>query len=1003
MIQKVKHCLGYLLFLFVIEFVSGQRMPELQHFTTKDGLSHMRITDIFQDSKGYIWLGTYNGVNKFDGTSFTVYNDNKENSNCINSNDIYKITEDRTGRLWVGTSTGISLYNRSLDNFHNYSYSQNQFSMCPARCIVETKNKDELLLGTSGGLFLFNVAKESYTHYNIKEKGNESISIIALCYDSNDLLWIVAEGGQLSLMQFKDNKLLPYDNFTKILSSLDTKNIVKIIEDKNRNIWLGGSNGTLYRFNYSKQTFSKYSLPLKTDCWIAEIKETRSGKLWIGTEKHGVYLFDTQTETFSALKYKPIPGNNMILSLFEDKNENVWIGTQNSGLYLYDKLDTRFKFFASTEDMDDTLESNSIISICEDKQGSIWMGTDGGGLIKYGKNFSNYKLYNKHNTPELPVNTVLSLLHSSDDMIYIGTYLEGLYVYNPNTNTCKKYCYNPDNKNSISDNTIWNIYEDNQHQIWIATNIGGLVKFDPKKEIFKSYLNSVSDSTSISSNSVRVIYQDRRGQLWIGTVYGLNKFNSETNSFNRFFNNPQSHNSLTNNNILCITEGAGNHLYIGTLSGGLNIFDINESKFTHFSAKDGLLSNIVYGILEDEQGSIWISTDKGISQFFPSIKKFINFTSDNGLFSSKYNFGAGFKNLEGKMFFGSINGACYFDPYRVKLNQYLPPVYLTEFKISNKVVKIDSQSPLKKSITEVDTIMLNYTQNFLTLKYAALNFTHATSNEYSYKLYPIEENWNNVGNMQNATYANLNPGEYTFMVKGSNNDGLWNVKPTKLVIVITPPFWQTIWFKGLIIVTILLILFYWYKGLKKKKILLEELVKERTYELEEKSKRFLETEMENSQLIQQKLNYELEVKSKELSRTMLIIIQKNRLLEELKVKLKEAVRNPKELNLDYFRSVLRIINSRFNTQKEWKEFDAHFDIVHRDFVKILKSRFPNLTNNDLRLCTLYRVNTSTREISETMAISLESLKKSRYRLRKKLLLNPDEDLTEFLINIRRID
>lgn len=999
MAQKTKYCLCFLFFLSITVHAAAQKKNELQHFTTKNGLSHLRITDIFQDSRGYIWLGTYNGLNKFDGTTFTIYYDDKKRPDGINSNDIYKITEDKSGRLWVGTNTGISLYNRSLDNFRNYTFVQGKYFMCPVRCIIETKNKDELLLGTSGGLFLFNVAKESYTHLDISGKGNAPVSIIELCYDSNELLWIAAEGGLLFLMKYKDNKLLPYEHATQTIKSLGANKIVKIIEDKNKTLWLGGSDGMLHKFNRSTLNFEKFRVPIESDSWIAELIDTKSEKLYIGTEKHGVYLFDKQREKFSFLDYKSVPGNKMILSLFEDKNANIWIGTQNSGLYLFDELDSRFKFIATTEDINIALESNSIISICEDNQGNTWMGTDGGGIIRYNKDFSHYTIYNKNHSANLPVNTALSLLHSSDDKIYIGTYLDGLYIYNPKNNTYKKYLFNPQDNNGISDDIIWSIYEDNQQQIWIATNIGGLVKFNPKNETFIRYMNNLSDTNSISSNSVRTIYQDSNGQLWIGTVYGLNRFNHETNNFSRYFYNTTK-NSLSNNNILCTHEGAGNLLYIGTLSGGLNVLDMNESKFIHYTMDNGLLSNIIYGILEDEQGSIWISTDKGISQFLPSQKKFINFTSDNGLFSTKYNFGAYYKNSDGKLFFGSINGACYFEPYRVKLNQYIPPVYLTDFILSNNVVKSKNQFHLKKSIAETDTINLHYSQNFITFKYAALNFTHATSNEYAYKLAPIEESWNNAGNIKSATYANLEPGEYTFMVKGSNNDGIWNTEPAKLIIIISPPFWKTLWFKILISSIILSIISFWYKNLKEKKMILEQLVKERTSELEEKNKRILETEKENYQLIQQKLNYELETKSKELSRTVLIIIQKNRLLEELKNKLKEALRNPKELNLDYFRSVLRVINLRFNTQKEWKEFDAHFDIVHRDFIKILKAQYPNLTNNDLRLCTLYRVNVSAREISETMAISLESLKKSRYRLRKKLSLNPDEDLSEFLKKIR---
>jgi len=412
---------------------------------------------------------------------------------------------------------------------------------------------------------------------------------------------------------------------------------------------------------------------------------------------------------------------------------------------------------------------------------------------------------------------------------------------------------------------------------------------------------------------------------------------------------------------------------------------------------------VVYGILEDEQGFLWLSTDKGLSKFNIGTNRFQNFDESSGLFNAQFNIGAYHKNLRKEMYFGTINGLCYFNPQQIKQNYYTPPVIIIGFELFNQPVRIGPTSPLTQNITETDTLVIDYKHSVINFSFAALNFTHPKKNLYAYKLEPFEKDWNEVGHRQNATYTNLDPGEYTFLVKGSNNDGVWNEKPTKLTLFVKPPFWATWWFRGLALLLLAGTIYgvYWNKTrtIKQQQKKLQQLVKLRTKEIKDKNKLLVAAEKMNAELVHEQLNQEITQKSIELTRYTLLIIQKNRLLEDLKAQLREAVQNPKAINMQNLKAVIRTINNNFSPEQEWQEFTNNFERVHEDFVHTLKANVPDLTPNDLRLCALYRLETSTKDIAKILGISETSVKMARYRLRKKLNLSAEEDLTFYLNNL----
>jgi ligand-binding sensor domain-containing protein len=809
-----------------------------------------------------------------------------------------------------------------------------------------------------------------------------------MCEDRNGNLWIGPTVGGLKI--FDKEKNIFVDVKSERLSMLH--DITCMHEDSDGFIWMGKEDGSLLQYDHTTKAFRDFAA-LKGKFPIRALLEDKEGNLWIGTDKGGAFLFNEHTEKFVPLGEKDQNGTDVVLSFFNDAKGDMWLGTYHGGAYLFDKMDTTFNHLTPYPEIKHPEESNSVLSI-EDDGKDLWLGTDGGGLVrKRGKQTQYYRKTPGENS--VAGNTILCMTPGKNDQLYIGTYADGFSILDKKTGIFQTY----NTSSGLNDNSVWTIF-DNGDIIWIGTNKGGINLFDTRTRKFSYLTNILKDERTISSNTIRCIFKDSRGKIWVGTVSGLNLFNEEDGTFTSFFSrNPE--NSISNINVLCIYEDTRKNLWMGTHGGGINKYDYRTDTFISFQEKDGLSGNIVYGILEDAQGNLWMSTNKGISRFDVAKKEFKNFDMRSGLASSQFNVGSYCKSKDGRMYFGNIEGVSAFYPHYIRQNSFVPPVVITEFLLFNKPVSIGGDSPLQKTIEETSAIQLDHTQSVFSLKFAALNYTHPDKNNFQYKLEPFDKEWINSGSSNTATYTNLDPGTYTFKVKGSNNDGVWNDKFTSLTIVITPPVWKTLWFKILIMIAVVIILYAAYRikvrTIKKQKEMLSELVTRRTAEIEEKNKLLLETEKKNAQLLHQKLNDELSLKSKELTNYALLIIQKNRLLDELKKKLKEVVRNPGSSNLRDFRNLVQMINYNFSPEKEWKEFNVNFNRVHEGFTDSLKARFPDLTNNDLRLCALYRTGIPTKDIAEAMGISQTSVKMARYRLRKKLSLSPEEDIHEFLL------
>jgi ligand-binding sensor domain-containing protein/DNA-binding CsgD family transcriptional regulator len=982
----------HLSLLFFGGYAVGQKNITLQHISAKDGLSQNTINCIFQDSRGFMWFGTQSGLNKYDGSSFSIFKHNADDSTSIASDDVYSAFEDANKNLWFGTSAGLSLFDRRRNTFLNFDFDpESKYSMRPVWSIIGSSRDNKLWIGASGGLFSFDPKTKAIKHYLINDSIQHANSALAICEDNQGKIWVgTSDGG---LLQF-DRQKSSFEFLETGISNGNTAHdaVNCILQDSEGFIWIGRENGVLSRFDLKTESFNHLT-DFQKKYPIIELMESRDGQLWIGTDKGGAFLVDKVRLKVSSFQNKTDQSVNVVLSFFNDAKGDVWLGTPG-GAFLFDKMDTTFNHFQPYTEIENAEQSNSVLSVNEEGA-DLWIGTDGGGLCQKNSKFTRYfkKTTDKNS---IAGNTIKCIKSGADRHLYIGTYADGMSVLDLRTG--KFYNYNQ--SNGLSDNSIYAIYPDGDF-IWIGTNKGGLNLFDTKKGTFRHFVNNIKDVNSITSNTIRSIYKDSRNKLWIGTVSGLNLFNEQDSTFISYLHHKKT--PMSNINVLCIHEDAKKNMWFGTHGGGINRYDYRTDTFTSFQEKDGLGGNIVYGILEDEQGNLWMSTNKGITRFDPEKKTFKNFDTGSGLVNTQFNVGSYFKSSSGKMYFGNAEGVCSFFPYTIRSNNFLPPVLITDFLLFNKPVTPGENAPLKEAIGETKEIILDHTQTVFNLKFSALNFSHPDKNSYAYILEPFDKDWNHIDNANVATYTNLDPGTYTFKVKGSNNDKQWNENYASLSIIVKPPYWQTVWFRILLFFTTLSLIYVAYRAkvnsIKTQKEILSKLVEERTAEIEVKSKLLFETEVKNAQLVAQQLNDELASKSKELTSYALLIVQKNRLLDELKKKLKEVIRNPGSSNLRDFKNLIQLINYNFSPEKEWIEFNTNFNRVHEGFADSLRSKYAELTNYDIRLCKLYRIGIPTKDIAEAMGISQASVKMARYRLRKKLGLPPDEDINKFLESI----
>ncbi|HLP58544.1 MAG TPA: two-component regulator propeller domain-containing protein [Candidatus Deferrimicrobium sp.] len=854
--------------------VNARKNIDFEHITRDGGLSQNNVYSITQDSKGFMWFGTEDGLNMYDGYDFTVHKPDSNDPNKISDSFINCIYEDRSHILWIATgSGGLNRFNRENGTFKHYKNQPGNADSLSGDCVTsihECSSKPGILwLGTSGGgLNKFDTKKETFTQYRCIPGDSGSLSsddIYQIYEDRSGVLWIGTIGGGLNRFSCRNGQTVHFQNNPSDPHSLSNNDVFTICEDRKGRLWIGTDNG-LNRFDPAKNEFIRYFNDPRdnaslTQDRIRSIFEDHNGTLWVGTLGGGLNMVVEEKDKVSFVHYRlnfskdNSLNDDDIYCIYEDRFGVLWIGTEGGGLNKVDLQKKPFIHYRTNPFLPHSLSANDIWAIYESKKkpGIFWIGTKGGGLNKFDSQTDTF--YSYHHNPGDPnsigSNSVYALCEDRDGVLWIGTDGNGLNRMNEKSGTFTRYIHDPGDPDSLSGSDVWNILEDRRGFLWIGTPYNGLNRLNRDTGKFTHFQYNPDSPGSIGSNNIWSLFQDRLGVLWVGTDSGLNKFDWEKQTFTLYTHQEGNPNSLSNGRILCIYEDHAGILWIGTLGGGLNKFDRANEKFIRYTEKEGLPNNVINGILEEitEPGSndyyLWLSSNAGVIQFSPHTGKSKSYNKNDGLQGNEFNAGAFYKSRDGKMFFGGTNGLNCFYPWEIKDNPYIPPVMITHLKVLNKDVKpgdkINGREILTKIISETGEIKLSYDDNVVSFEFAALHYASPRANRYAYRLEGFENNWNYVEDRRFATYTRLTNGDYIFRVKAANNDGLWNEKGTALKITVITPVWRSGWFYIPCALTILFIGLGIHRvrvrGLKNQERKLTQLVQERTQEVEKANRR----------------------------------------------------------------------------------------------------------------------------------------------------------------------
>ncbi|WP_161889732.1 hybrid sensor histidine kinase/response regulator transcription factor [Pontibacter russatus] len=789
-------------FLLNTSFIPAQPENIIKQYGVADGLSLGMVTSITQDDKGLMWFATEDGLNRFDGYSFKVFKYVPNQAFSLTGNFIQKVFKDSKGVIWASSRYGLNRFDAKTESFVHYQHDPNDKSAIVGNDITditESGNGDLWVASYNSGFSYYNRAKNSFIPYS-KQTLHElsSDKVISLYEDSKGLLWVGTQDGGVNVFRVRKGVVLGKDRKLSQRVSLSSSNIRSIYEDHLHNIWIGTSHGlVLYqRENGEVFRFDAKAYPISGNT-ILSIREDSKEMLWIGVQGGGAYKLDLRqlgghsikNIVFTEVKGKdggPITQRS-VQAIYEDKDQNMWIGTHGDGIAMVSNLKERFIHFQHGKTAGGVEGDISYYGICADNEGNLWLGTDADGIYKDKLNKDTDKP-----TIALEGKAILCALQDKSQNLWFGSYAQGLFLYNKETDSFVNFRHAPADNTSLGGNDVRVVFEDSKHNIWIGTNGGGLNLFDKETQTFKNFNPS---NSSLTSNDVRAIAEDKKGTLWIGTYGGgLYRFSPTRQSFTKFDYKPEGKGYLSSDVVLALHLDAQENLWIGTEEDGLMMYNSSKNELVRYSEQTGLANNTVYAILSDLLGSIWMSTNKGLSKLDVKTKKFYNYDGSDGLQSGQFNSGSALYNKrEGYMAFGGTQGLTIFYPAQVKERLSAPNVMITGLQLFNKPAKLNknTESSQSQAIGEGGNVVLQPNQSVFTVEFGALDYSSPEKNSYAYKLEGLDREWNYVGSQRSATYRYLEPGDYTFMVKASNSASAWGNDFTSVQISVLPPLWRT--------------------------------------------------------------------------------------------------------------------------------------------------------------------------------------------------------------------
>lgn len=788
-----------------------------KNISINDGLSQNTVYSILKDSKGYMWFGTKDGLNQYDGYNFVVYQNDPFDTTTISASHISTIYEDSRGLIWVGTfDGGLNLFDRSLEVFYRISLGSiglQHGGFYEIKAITEDLDSNIWVATNGDGLYKleqqedddFRFTKKHFSHTTGNGESLSSNEIISLHADNQRILWIGTEKG-LDKLNIEDETFKHYNINVKNAASSEISSklsVSSIFQAKSGILWLGTIGG-LVSFSRDDERYKFYPHKYNVEQYgwgnIRQITEDSDSCLWLATAME-LMKFNPKSKKYSSFTHDPLDTRslsyNSVASLYYDDTEILWVGTAGMGVDYYNQRAARFSKLQVNSKLLSQQNDFSIRSVLEDYKGNIWVSTN--VLFKWERTTGKIISFENKSagTDAFGNSDVFSMVQTSDGNIWAGT-AEGLYRYHPEKKTIKHYPYKSNSLNGLPQKAVYSVFADANDTIWLATENYLSKLVDHEKGIFHNIVYQAGPP--LVEKYRPVISQDTKNRIWLGTKFGLYRLNSDNKTFSVYKNEPLKMTTLSNNQIksICVDPlYPDRYIWIGT-TGGLNRMDTEEETFVSYTIKDGLPNNVIYGILPDNNNNLWLSTNKGLSRFNPQAGQFRNYSVNDGLQSNEFNTGAYFHSKSGELFFGGIKGLNYFNPEEIKNNENLPDVVLTKIKLGNINISHKTHPEvLNKSVGLTKQINLSHKEDIVTFEFAALEYSAPEKNEYAYMLENLSDKWINATGTRSATFTHLPPGNYIFRVKASNNDGIWNEEGLAIELNVKPP-WTNTWYAFLI-------------------------------------------------------------------------------------------------------------------------------------------------------------------------------------------------------------
>jgi signal transduction histidine kinase/ligand-binding sensor domain-containing protein/CheY-like chemotaxis protein len=792
-----------------------------EHIGTAQGLSQSNVICSIQDSRGFMWFGTREGLNKYNGYSFTVYKNQIGDDKSLANNQVNSMIEDDKGNLWIGTwGGGLDRYDRKTDQFEHFKHHSNDPQSLSSDLVVSLLKDSQgaIWVGTEDGGLNRMDSPGIFVHYAHRDGDDNGLGgnfIKMLAEDKEHRIWIATHNG-LSWLNPATGTWRRFVHSDSKPKSLRSNDITSIFWDSKDRLWVGTNMGldrlqdplTGEFIHYPGENLQDIGI---TNHLINEMTEDGDGNIWIGTENDGLVILNPTTGDVYHYRHDEIDpaslSTNSLWSIYMDTKHNMWLGSFTGGIDFVNRDSRKFIHYKHNSSPN-SLSSNQVLSLYEDASQGLWVGTDGGGLNlldrKTGR-FTHYR-HTPGNPNSICGNYILRVTGDSKGNLWIGTWGDGLTIFNKKSNAYQNLRHHPGDAGSLADDRVWTICEDQDHRMWLGTYGGGLDEYDPMRQTFIHHRHDDKDPTSLINDNIHAVMQDRKGRLWIGTDGGgMDLYNPLTGRFSHY-RHIAGQNSICSNYINNIIESKNGDLWISTTE-GLSRFEVNANRFTTYTTDDGLPDNVIFGVLEDSTGCFWISMNQGLCRWDRVNNQIHPFTVADGLQANEFKEQAYCSTHSGLLYFGGINGFNEVSPEHVPYDHFDPPLVMTSFQVFNQEVPIgkDSKGPaaLPVAISETQHITLPYKSSVFSFAFASLNYTDREKKQYAYMLEPFDKDWNYVGTRRSATYTNLDPGHYVFRVKGRTNDGQWSEKILTLPLEIQPAFWNTAWFRTLLVLFII--------------------------------------------------------------------------------------------------------------------------------------------------------------------------------------------------------